>query len=367
MKNSTILAAALLVWSSLATIEASHEIPFSLKQIERLGITSAAVKKASWITTDRLPARVVIPPRQEHIVSAPSGGLITELWAGAGEELNAQDMLAKIESPALIALQRELLQAKTEERLAITQLKRDRQLFKEGIIAQRRHLESKSTQEQAAATLDERRQALVLAGMSNRSIAELEQTRRLSSSLSVSTPKAGVIIESMAVVGQRVERSDPLFRLVQLEPLWLEIQVPLGRLKGVRQGAEVELPCEDGNAQVTLIGRNVDPGSQTVLVRAEVHGVQDCLRPGQYVQVRLKLSSDKTLLQVPSSAVVHASNMTVVFVQAPFGFLATQVSIAGQQDGYSIVSGELQEGEIIAISGLAAIKAAWLGLGGGAE
>jgi multidrug efflux pump subunit AcrA (membrane-fusion protein) len=171
----------------------------------------------------------------------------------------------------------------------------------------------------------------------------------------------------MAVVGQRVNGADPLYRLAQLEPLWLEIQVPLDRLTGVQPGADVELPCPQGEAVVELIGRDVDPDSQTVLVRAEVHRAQQCLRPGQYVQVRLKLGSAEQLYRLPSSAVVQTSELSVVFVQAPYGFAAIRVHIAGHDQGYTIVTGQLNEGESVAVSGLAAIKAAWIGLGGDAQ
>ncbi len=118
----------------------------------------------------------------------------------------------------------------------------------------------------------------------------------------------------MAVVDQRVERSDPLFQLAQLKPLWLEIRVPLDRLSGVRAGAAVALPCESSDARVILIGRDVDPDSQTVMIRAEVHEGSDCLRPGQFLQVRLRVSGGEQRYRIPDNAVVRSREATLVFV-----------------------------------------------------
>lgn len=345
---------------------ASHEVPITEAQMKHLGINLAQVEPATWVATDRLPAQVTIPPRQERVVSAPADGLVTALSAGVGDEVSQGDVLAVIESPSLVALQREFLQAVTKQKLATAEFARDAQLFKEGIIAERRYLATRSSYQEAEATLDERRQALALASMNEAAIDQLARTRRLTSELEVQAPIDGVILEGMTVVGQRVDRAAPLCRLAQLEPVWLHIRVPLGRLAGVKPGAPVQLPCaDDGNAQVTLIGHEVDPDSQTVLVRAEAHDVGACLRPGQFLQVRLKLSAKEPRFRIPASAVVRTREMSLVFVRAPFGFLAMQVQIAGHEDGFAIVTGQLQGGESVAVSGLAALKGAWMGLGGG--
>lgn len=358
--------ASVLAFSGSAASFASHEVPITEAQMKHLGINLAQVEPATWIATDRLPAQVTIPPRQERVVSTPSEGLVIELRAGVGDEVKQGEVLALIESPSLVALQREFLQALTQQKLSDAEFKRDAQLFKEGIIAERRYLATRSSYQEAEATLDERRQALALASMKEAAIEQLARSRRLTSELEVKAPIDGVILASMAVVGQRLDRSAPLYRLAQLEPVWLHIRVPLGRLTGVTLGAPVELPCEDkGNAQVTLIGRNVDPDSQTVLVRAEAHDVGACLRPGQFLQVRLKLSGKERRFRLPASAVVRTREMSLVFVRAPFGFLATQVHVAGHEKDFAIVTGQLKGDESVAVSGLAAIKGAWMGLGGG--
>jgi multidrug efflux pump subunit AcrA (membrane-fusion protein) len=194
-----LLVAVALGW--IANAWASHEIAITEEQMARLGINLASVERATWVASDRMPARVVIPPRQEWVVSAPSGGLVTALHASLGDETGEGEVLAEIQSPGLIALQREFLQALTEMRLASADLKRDRQLFKEGIIAERRYLGTRSRHDQAAATLDERRQTLALAGMADADIEALQRARRLISTLSVHTPAKGVVLETMAVVG----------------------------------------------------------------------------------------------------------------------------------------------------------------------
>jgi len=96
-----------------------------------------------------------------------------------------------------------------------------------------------------------------------------------------------------------------------------------------------------------------------------VHEGSDCLRPGQFLQVRLRVSGGEQRYRVPQNAVARSREATLVFVHAPFGFFATEVKMVGQDNGHAIITGELRGDESVALSGLAAIKAAWMGLGGG--
>lgn len=344
---------------------ASHEIAINQEQMDRLGIALGPVEAAQVLSTDRLPSQVVIPPQQERVVSAPQGGLVTALHAAVGDQVRADQTLAIMNSPDLVALQRDFLQAITQAHLAQTQLQRDRRLSEEGIIAERRYLETRSRYEETAATLEERRQSLQLAGMSAESVRELERSRKLSSALQVTAPIQGVVLEQAVVVGQRVNPAEPLYRIGQLEPLWLEIRVPVDRLTGVAPGTTVQIPqCTGSAAQVTVIGQNVDPESQSVLVRASVTGAEGCLRPGQFLQVNLQLASEQAQFKVPQSAVVRSGDNAFVFVHEPNGFVPVAVHLAGRDGGYAIIAGNLNTEQRVAISGLAAIKAAWLGMGG---
>lgn len=361
MKPTDLIVVVLAALIPVHQGRAAHEIAISAEQIEHLGITLVKVASATTLMTDRVPAQVVIPPEQERVVSSPQAGLITSLRAALGDDVKQGDVLAVLESPDLVALERDYLQGLSALRLAEADLKRDEQLFKEGIIAERRYLETSSRYQQARASVEERRQALLLAGLDAAAVRELERSRQLSSALVVRAPIAGAVLEQMAVVGERVDPAAPLYRVGQLEPLWLAIRVPLDRVKGVVPGAEVSLSCPQAAAAVTLVGRNVDPATQTVLVRAEVSGGADCLRPGQFTEVRMALFGVDKQFRVPASALVRTANTTVVFVRTIEGFRPQSVDVLGQDAGFAVVRSELTGDEEVAASGIAAIKAVWLG------
>ena len=116
---------------------------------------------------------------------------------------------------------------------------------------------------------------------------------------------------------------------------------------------------------MALVGRTAESESQTVLVRAEVSGGEKCLRPGQYVETRLEMGAGEARFRVPDNAVVRHQGEDWVFVHVPQGFRPIPVTVHGNRDGDTVVSGPLAAGQEVAVSGLAAIKGAWSGYGGG--
>lgn len=364
MRYPLVLLLSLAVFGGMPGIaRASHEIPFSPEERARLGISVAEVTPAESTTSERLPAQVRIPPNQLQIVSAPLRGLVSKLEAATEQHVKAGEPLAVLLSPDLVTQQRDFLHALSTYRVAAKALERDRTLAREGIIPKRRLQETLAGEQQARTTLEANRAALELAGMSKPAIARLEQNSRLSNQLTVDSPMAGVILEQLVAVGERVEQAQPLYRLARIDPLWLDIRVPIERLTGVTPGAEVMLSCSQQSARVTMVGHTVDPDSQTVLVRAVVKPQEGCIRPGQFTEVRIKLPTPEVSYRIPTSAVVHVGPTTLVFVDSPAGFIPTPVQVTGHEGDYDIVRGELADAKTVAVSGLAAIKAAWQGKG----
>lgn len=364
MKNLLIPILVLLTLSGLqSAAHASHEVPFTPEERARLGISVAPVVLAASITSERLPAEVRIPPDQIQVVSAPLPGLISQLNAATEQQVAAGMPLATLLSPELIAQQRDFLQALSTYRVAAKALERDRSLAQEGIIPKRRLQETQASEQQARTALEAHRDTLALAGMTQAAVARLERESRISNQLTVRSPMAGVILQQLVTVGERVEQAQPLYRLANINPLWLDIRVPIERLAGVTPGAQVILSCSDQPARVILVGHTVDPDSQTVLVRATVKLQERCIRPGQFTEVQLKLLTQEVSYRVPASAVVHIGSNALVFVDSPSGFIPTPVQVIGHQDDYDVVHGELAGAKTVAVSGLAAIKGAWQGGG----
>lgn len=343
--------------------QAADDIRFTPAQLKTLGLAIAPLELAAVVLGSRFPARVVIPPAQERVVSASQSGLVEALLVAVGDKVSKGQPLATLRSTELVTEQGSYLQALTQVRLAQSELARDEQLFKDGIIAERRYLTTKSRHEELASALNEHRQTLRLAGMDEAALRRLEQTRALSGTLTITAPIAGIVLEQKVVAGQRVDRLEALYRMARLDTLWLELRVPQERVSGLKTGQGVEVPAASASGRLIMIGRDVDPENQTVLLRAEITRGTDNLRPGQFIEAQLTASTAGQRYSVPVAAVARGAKQSVIFVQTAQGFRAQPVQIVSEQNGRSVIAGELRGDERVAVRGVAAVKGAWMGLG----
>lgn len=350
-----------------APLFAANEIKLSAGQAKAMGVTTVALSSSITESGKGLPARVVVPNHQLHIISAPLAGLVESVAVAPGQTVKKGQVLARLQSPGLVEIQRGFLQAATQAHLAHESMSRDEKLFKEGIVAESRYLAARSRYAEAGAALSERRQALRLAGFGDGALQRLEKNYAMSSVIEISAPVSGVVLESMAVPGQRAEAATPLYKLAQLVPLWLEIQAPVAQVVGLQPGAAVSLPAYSASGKVTQIGRSIEEGSQTITVRAEISRGAENLRPGQLVEAVLAASDTGKHWHLPNSALVRLRDQPHVFVQTATGFRTQPVSLSGESADSSVVSGNFKGDERIAVRGTSSLKAMLQGLAAGGE
>jgi len=310
------------------------------------------------------PAEVVLPPTQTRVVTAPQGGLITRLSVSVGDTVKQGQIIGQLSSPDLVALQSNYLQSDTQARLHEQALKRDQELFKDGIIAQRRLQETQSAYETSQALMHERKQTLKLAGMSEGQIQQLAQRRSMQNGMAIVAPISGQIMEQQQQVGARVDMAMPIYTISNPTPLWLMIQVPIAQALQLRPGAAVRLPKHNLTAKVDTVLRQLNKNNQTTQVRATISQGAEQLSVGQMVDVALVEQTASGSYAVPRSAVARQGEQAVIFVQEAKGVAVTPVKVMLEQEQQLTVQADLRGNETIAVQGVAALKGHWLGLGG---
>lgn len=356
---------ATLVLLALQPALADDLIKLNAEQADHLGIRTVVPTRVSSLPLARAPGRIVVPPQHEFLVSAPQTGLVSKVNVALGTTVRAGQILAELQSPNWVGRQRDLLDAATEYELADRQLQRDQTLLDEGIIARMRWQETKSRFDIAQTKLRQAEQVLTLSGMSDEQLRQLEKSRRLSDTLELRSPVDGVLLERMAVAGQRVDILTPLFKVASLQELWLEIDMPQERVGEVRIGDQVTLDNPKIKARITQVSRNINPNSQSVLVRSVIEGKTPGVMPGQNVNVSISHASTDAIMRLPISALINHEGKQYMFVRVAGGFEARQVAVAGVEAREVIVHEGLEQGEEVVIQGTAALKAAWVGIGEG--
>ena len=105
--------------------------------------------------------------------------------------------------------------------------------------------------------------------------------------------------------------------------------------------------------------------NQTLALRAEVTRGGAGLRVGEVLQVRVPLAGQQGW-SLPQAAVVRHEGKSYVFVRSEQGFAATPVEVqSGAGEQLVVSSARLKSGQQLAVGSVVALKAAWLGKGGG--
>lgn len=349
------LASALLSLQAIA----ADLIKLSPAQIDALGVKTSPVSQVKFAQTHGLPARVVLPNNQLFVVSAPLAGYLGKMEASTNQHVKKGQVLALLQSPPLAEAERAYLEAQTRFQLAREVMLRDKQLFDEGIISQSRFSASRSRYVETQAAISGQKQLLMLSGLSEGAVRTLAANGKIGSTLAIVSPIEGVVLEQSGIAGQRVDAASPIYRIAQLSPIWLEIEVPAALLSGLKEGSVVTVSGQNAEGVVSSIGKSVNPTTQTVMVRALMNKNIDSLKPGLTVEARIS-SASENLWQIPSDALIRIGGKPSVFVKTATGFQAKRVEIVNESDGASLVNG-LTGGESIAVHGVAALKAALTG------
>jgi len=357
------LLTAVLMSALCAGANAGQRATIDGTQRAAFGIETVVVQPGRGAMSKPYPAKVSIPNAQLRVVSAPLDGVVEALLVAEGEPVKAGQPLARMRSQGLLDLQAAYLESRTRRLLSGDALERDRQLQKEGIIAERRLLESQSAHREMVTAEARNRQALVLSGMPETAIGVMDQTQELTTTLDVVSPLDGVVLEQMATAGQRLAAADPLYKVGDLSTLWIEVHVPLDELGVIGPGTEVQLP-QELSAQVITVGRMVHGTDQGVLVRAEIREGTQALRPGQFIEARLAQTADDGSLRLPAPALLRIDGIDQVFVERPGGFETVPVDVLSREAEEVVVKGALSIGDKVVVSGTVALKAA---LAAGAE
>lgn len=344
--------------------EASAPLGLTPADLDRLGVVLQAPEAVTEAEVVSGPAMVVIPPAREAIVTSTVSGVLSRVFVAEGDLVSAGQPMAEIMSADLLALQREFVEAALAVDLASAQAQRDQALHQDGIIAERRVLESNAALRSATTALDQVHQQLILAGMNQPELAGLLETRRLDPSLRLKAPFAAAVVAQRAAVGAHVDALDPVYRIADLSELWLELQVPQERAERIRPGMRVAVSTAGRRllGEVSLVGRVANESSQSVLVRARIDDEGGVLRPGQVLSARvLEYGVDGSgVLAVPSAAIVRSDGRAYVFGSHAGDVTALPVEVLGEDGTRTYIRGDLGTGLRVAVGGAATLKSVWL-------
>jgi RND family efflux transporter MFP subunit len=247
-----------------------------------------------------------IKSRSASVLQPEVDGQVTKIFVHSGEHVAAGASLMQIDpsrQQAVVTNQEASVRAQQAAlELARTDLQRKQRLAHEGVIARQELDQAQSAYDAAKAQLD-----ALEAGVRQQQVQLRYYT--------VHAPTAGTIGDIPVRVGDRVTPQTLLTTLDTGGELEAYIDVPAEKSASVKMGMPVEISEDSGRdvrTQVSFISPRVDPGTQTLLVKAAVPQSAG-LRNDQQVRARVFWAQREAPL-VPVTSVTRLGGQFFVFV-----------------------------------------------------
>lgn len=176
----------------------------------------------------------------------------------------------------------------------------------------------------------------------------------------VRAPIAGIVVAREARLGEAATGA-PLFTVVDLDSLSVELRLFGAEATGVKSGARVRIRSSaEEEAEVTTIMR-ISPAyettSQSVLAQALLDNRQRRWFPGMAVQAAIDLRSAAATLSVPTSALQTFWDWDVVFIRVGDIYEVRPVTLGRRGEEFVEILSGIQPGDEIVVEQSYLIKA----------
>lgn len=205
---------------------------------------------------------------------------------------------------------------------------------------------------------------LLLWGMNEAQISELEKTKKTAILTSFYSSESGYITALESHEGDYVPEGKIIIRLANLSSLWAEAQVYTSQLSAIdRNGiATVQLPDigKEVSGRIEFVNPEINPDTRINLIRVSIANTGNQLKPGMPAYVVLK-NRQRNSLTLPIDAVIRSEKHNTVWVQIDKNtFKSIMVETGLESDGRVEIRSGLKEGDVVVTSGAYLINSEYI-------
>lgn len=306
--------------------ENTMRIPVHVEPV-RLGGVSAAYEGTATLEAER-----------EATVVARTSGVLMELRAEAGDDVERGDILARVDADRH---RLEVEQARAQLRRLESDYERMKELHARELVSSDQFEQVRSEYESQKANFE---------------MAQLEL-----SYTEIKAPIGGVISDRLVKEGNWIQDQQPLFEIADLRSLEAVLDVPERQLSLLSPGFPVKvrtdaLPGRSFEGRVKRISPVVNPETGTFDVTVDVPNEDSSLKPGLFVRARIVYDTREGVPLIPRSSLLTEDGEDSVFVVED-GVARKQDLVIGYDDEQAVeVKSGLQEGQHVVTLGQASLR-----------
>ncbi|WP_312320415.1 efflux RND transporter periplasmic adaptor subunit [Stenotrophomonas sp.] len=299
-------------------------VQLTADQIKASGVGVIAVGRGGGAST-RIAGRVEPSIGARASVAATVTGRVERVLVAPGSQVKANQTLAVVVSGDAATFRAAAVSAGAEAEVARLVYGRDKALVEQGVVA-RQEMETSRARSIAAEA----------AAAAARAQAAANGSPDSSGRVSITSPVSGVVGNVQVTPGGVVSAGSVVADVSNPDMNELVFTAPPALASQVAAGMKLEVTAPTGafQAEVTGVAADIRQQGGTTVIRAKP--LTAALPPaGSPISALVVADGDADSLSVPADAVQTVDGNSVVFVETPEGFKATQVMV-GRRAGGSV-------------------------------
>lgn len=335
------------------------EITISQEEMAKNGIKVIPLNQA--FNTKGVPFNALIDfdDKSSTTQSSSFETIVVNIYKREGESVKEGDLICDISSNELSALFFELTNTQERLKIAAENERKDKSLFKAGVISKREYQLSYLAMNELRLKYNEIKSKLDLLGIDPKFIKNGSQGKY---GFPVVAKASGILSVAPKYSGEKIEAFTPYVRISKSDKQgsgnligW--IKIPLHLSHNIQKGAPIF--DDDGNkiGDIESLSVVIDKVSNTILAVANITNTR--YKVGEMIDVYIDGLLPKGSILIPSSAVVKNGNDYLIFVQSAKGFIPTQIHKIEERDNSFVIEPKglnntmkIATGNIISLKGM---------------
>lgn len=297
--------------STVEPTSANQPITLNSEQIKNAGITFGEPSFVKMGSIIQVTGSVEVPPQNKTAIGFPFGGIVSSIKVLDGMNVTKGQVLLTIEDPALIQLQEDYFDAKSQLEFLQQDYDRQKSLSDQQVNSSKTLQQAKSSYFSMLGRCKGLKLKLEMAGLSPESIA----AGNLVKAVSIRAPFNGIITKMTASVGHYVSPQETVLEIIDLKHCHVELFVFEKDIPQLKIGQDVSLTFPDGGpakkGKLFLIGRDIG-ADRMIKVHCHLNEENEQLIPGSFVNAKIT-ADPSNQMTVPSEAVGKLEGKDVVF------------------------------------------------------
>ncbi|MDQ3071673.1 MAG: efflux RND transporter periplasmic adaptor subunit [Bacteroidota bacterium] len=284
------------------------------------------------------------------VISVPQNARITSIIVKVGQKVKKGEVIATAEQNLAASEQLDIQAQRAVVNAEVESARRDYERLKSlGDIVARKELQQAEIRYKGA--------------IAAQKVFNNSQSVR---SITLRSPINGTVDNFVLSPGAQVEPGEELFRIIDLNKVWVEAQVFEKDMEKVENFTSLRVESlqeEFSTAQVRIVstGKILDSENQSLTVILEIDNSSEHFKIGQFVTAYASFGAARSSLTVPNEAISDLNGKAVVFTHlTPETFQMHEVLTGATNGSETVIESGLTEGERVVVTGTYQVKSIYL-------